>query len=274
MIGIFAQTNEEVATLLDNVEIVNRKVIGNMTVYTVTYNNKNLYIIVTGVGKVNTTFALSYALLKLCVKKVIVAGNAASLVSGTYPIGTVAIATNSLEWDADFTALGVQDYVLPPNTVSQYPTDPLLQQNALESSNGLGYTTNTGLFASGDTFVNTTTEASQINTDTGAIFLDNDTASIGQLSYQLKVPYISVKGISNYADDNAVTDYNTNKTTANNLSNRVILEMLDSLCEYKPIDFCNCNQATLNQTNITIACPCNNRLCNPNCYRNNLFFWW
>ena len=72
MIGIFAQTREEVATLLNNVEIVNRKVIGNMTVYTVSYNNNNLYIIVTGVGKVNATFALSYALVKLCVKKVIV----------------------------------------------------------------------------------------------------------------------------------------------------------------------------------------------------------
>ena len=271
MIGIFAQTREEVATLLENVEILSIKTIGNMTIYKVTYNNNNFYIIVTGVGKVNVTFAYTYALTKLCINKAIVAGNAASLVSETYPIGTVAIATNSLEWDVDFTALGAGEYVLPPNILGVYPTDPALQQNAIESSTGLGYTTNSGLFASGDTFVDTTTEASEINTETGALFLDNDTAFIGQLSYQLKIPYISVKGISNYANDTAVTDYNTNRTTANNLSNRVILEMLDTLFNEENVVLCNgCN--TYNNTTIPIACPCNYRLLNTFSNRNNIFW--
>ena len=271
MIGIFAQSREEVATLLETVEILNRKTIGNMTVYKVMYNNNNFYVIVTGVGKVNVTFALTYALTKLCIKKVIVAGNTASLVSDTYPIGTVAIATNSLEWDADFTPLVAGEYVLPPNNIGIYPTDPTLQQIALDASTGLGYTTNSGLYASGDTFVNTTTEASEINTETGALFLDNDTADIGQLSYQLKIPYISVKGISNYANDTAVTDYNTNRTVANNLSNRVILEMLNNLFNEVQVELCNEGNNTFNANFTTIACPCNNRMYNI-CYRDN-FFW-
>ena len=50
MIGIFGQTREEVATLLDNVEVVNRKNIGNLVIYTVTYNENSFYIIVTGYG--------------------------------------------------------------------------------------------------------------------------------------------------------------------------------------------------------------------------------
>ena len=255
MIGIFAQTREEVATLLENVEITNRKTIGNMVVYTVTYNGNSFYIIVTGLGKANAAFGLGYALTKLCVKKVIVTGNTASLVSATAPIGTIAIATNSLEEDVNFTPLGVDEYVVPPNTVGQYLVDSLLQREALESSNGLGYVTNTGLFASNDTFVNVTTEASQINTETGALFLDNNTAPIGQISYQLKIPYISIKGVSNYADDNAVTDFNTNSVAANNLANRVVLEMLNILfVEEEEI----CQNNTTTTTNNVFGFSCNN----------------
>ena len=268
MIGIFGQEREEVATLLNNVTINQTRTIGNMTIYNVTYNGHNFYIIVSGVGKANVAFSLGYALVKLCVKKVIVVGNAAGLEATASPIGSVGIATNALEWDVDFTSLGVDDYVVPPNIVSQYPVDVRLQKAALDASNGLGYQTVTGLIASGDTFVASTTEATQIATDTEADFLDIDSAPIGQISYQMNIPYISVKGISNYANDTAVTDYNTNRVTANNLSNRVVLEMLNDLFECETNICCNSNEGTT-----TIACPCNNRGYINNFYYNryNLF---
>ena len=181
MIGIFGQEREEVATLLNNVTINQTRTIGNMTVYNVTYNGHNFYIIVSGVGKANVAFSLGYALVKLCVKKVIVVGNAASLEATTSPIGSVGIATNTLEWDVDFTSLGVDDYVVPPNIVSEYPVDVRLQKLALDASNNLGYQTVLGLIASGDTFVASTAEATQIATDTDADFLDIDSAPVGQI---------------------------------------------------------------------------------------------
>ena len=67
MIGIFGQTREEVATLLDTVEVVSRKTVGSMIIYNVTYNGNNFYIIVTGVGKANVAFSLGYAFTKLCI---------------------------------------------------------------------------------------------------------------------------------------------------------------------------------------------------------------
>lgn len=271
MIGIFAQTREEVNTLLDNVEVVNRKVIENMSVYNVTYNGNSFYIILTGIGKANVAFALSYALTKLCIDKVIVTGNSASLLSDTNPIGTLAISSNSVEWDVNFINLGYPANVVPDNTVSQYPSDAALQRTALEASNGLGYTTANGLFASGDTFVASAAQATQINEATGAIFLDIDTAVIGQLSYQMNIPYISVKGISNYADENALVDYNTNKVSANNLANRVVMEMLDTLFTEGTNTLCEENETVTNNNNTVIACPCNYN----NQYLNNYFgFFW
>ena len=256
MIGVFGQTRDEVATLLNNVTINQTRNISNMTIYDVTYNGNTFYVIVTGVGKANTAFAMSYAIFKLCIKKAIVVGNAASFNATDNPIGSVAIATNSLEWDVDFTALGVDEFVLPPNMVGEYPTDVRLQKEALNAANGLGYQVDLGLFASGDTFVDTTAEAATIQTETGAEFLDIDTAPIGQISYQTNIPYISVKGISNYANDDALTDYNTNRESANNLSNRVVLEMFDSLFKEEE------NYCQNRNMNETIGYPCNR------CYNN------
>ena len=267
MIGIFGQTREDVATLLENVTINQKRNIGSMTIYNVTYNGQNLYIVVTGIGKANVAFAMGYALVKLCVNKVIVVGNATGIDATTAPIGSVAIATSSLEWDVDFEGLGFEEYVVPPNRVSQYPTDVVLQRSAIEASNDLGYQTVTGLFASGDTFVVDATEATQIATDTGAEFLDIDTAPVGQISYQMDIPYISVKGISNNANATIVSDYNTNRLVANNLSNRVVLEMLNTLFEEKE-NICSNQENNWQPTNTCINNINYYGMCNMYCNRN------
>lgn len=73
------------------------------------------------------------------------------------------------------------------------------------------------------------------------------------MAYEYNIPFVSVKGISNYATDTALADYNANKETANNLANRVVLNMLESLNEENN-ELCN----TMN-TKTTYACPCNLR---------------
>ena len=255
MIGILAYSYSDVTTIMENATIVNVKEVGNVTYYKVSINNNFYYVILVGAGKVNVASGLMYALVKLCVKKIIVVGNAASLDETTYPLNSVAIATSSLEWDVDYTSLGYDEFTVPGNNVSEYPVDSILLKEAIETANGLGYVVNTGLFASGDTFVATTTEADQIETDTDANFLDVETGVVGQIAYQYNIPYISIKGISKFANETAVTDYNTNRVTANNLANRVVLNMLNELT-----DVTNelCNNTT--ETNGTVyACPCNLR---------------
>ncbi len=270
MIGIFAQVRDEVATLLENVEILERKTVGSLVIYKVSYDNNVFYIILTGFGKVNSAFALGYAIEKLCIKKVIVVGNTASVDATTNPVGTLGISTGSVEWDVNYINLGYPANTVPSNEVSNYPVGSKLLRSALLASNGLGYTVNSGVYASGDTFVASSEQATQIGTATGANFIDTNTAALGQISYQMNIPYISVKGVSNNATETALTDYNTNKEAMNNLSNRVVLEMLETLFEEEVI--CQTNSSnTTNPTspiNQTIACPCNNR------YINNFNWFW
>lgn len=257
MIGILAYSYSDVATIMENATILNQKKIGDVTYYLVNINGNQVYVILVGAGKVNVASGLMYALVKLCIKKVIVVGNAASLNEEEYPIGSVAIATGSLEWDVNYINLGYPANVVPGNTVSIYPTDSTLFKEAVDASNGLGYQTFSGLFASGDTFVASTAQADQIETATGADFLDVETGVVGQIAFEYNIPYISVKGISNYATDTALADYNANKETANNLANRVVLNMLESLNEENN-ELCN-TMNTKSCTNQVYACPCNLR---------------
>ena len=264
MIGILAYSYSDVATIMENATIVNQKEIGNITYYLVNINGNEVYVILVGAGKVNVSIGLMYALTKLCVKKVIVVGNAASLNEEEYPIGSVAIANGSLEWDVNYINLGYPENVVPGNTVSVYPTDSVLFKEAIDSSNGLGYQTFSGTFASGDTFVASAAQADQIETATESSFLDVETGVVGQIAYEYNIPYISVKGISNYATETALADYNANRVNANNLANRVVLNMLISLNENNN-GLCNTTN-TQNVSNQIYACPCN--------LRNTFNFFW
>ena len=244
-------------TIMENATILNQNKIGNVTYYLVNINGNEVYVIIVGAGKVNVASGLMYALVKLCIKRVIVVGNAASLNEEEYPIGSVAIASGSLEWDVNYINLGYPENVVPGNTVSLYPVDSTLFKEALEASNGLGYQTNSGVFASGDTFVASAAQADQIETATNSDFLDVETGVVGQIAYEYNIPYISIKGISNYATETAQADYNTNRETANNLANRVVLNMIESLNEENNL-LCN-TMNTQRNTNQVYACPCNLR---------------
>jgi nucleoside phosphorylase len=131
VIGILAYSYSDVATIMENATILNQKKIGNVTYYLVNINGNQVYVILVGAGKVNVAIGLMYALVKLCIKKVIVVGNAASLNEEEYPIGSVAIATGSLEWDVNYINLGYPANVVPGNTVSIYPTDSTLLRKQL-----------------------------------------------------------------------------------------------------------------------------------------------
>ena len=91
MIGILAYSYSDVATIMENATILNQKKIGNVTYYLVNINGNQVYVILVGAGKVNVASGLMYALVKLCIKKVIVVGNAASLNEEEYPIVCVEI---------------------------------------------------------------------------------------------------------------------------------------------------------------------------------------
>ena len=230
MIVILSEDIMGVSTLLNRATILENENINGINIYKVKLENTLPFmIVISGYGKVNTARAIQLVDTKYCIDKLIVTGNTASLNATQAPLGTVGISTSALQYDVDFTALGVDAFALPNQEVNEYPADATLITGAQTAAIVSGEAVVTGLYATADQFLASTTEATTIGTETEALFVDTNAADAGQMAYFNEIPYVVVKGVSNYAGDDAVTEYNANVNEANANANEVVYRMLIAL---------------------------------------------
>ena len=230
MIVVLSEDILGVSALLNRVTIMENETVNGFNIYKVKYENTLPFIIlVTGYGKVNIARAIQYTDTKYCIDKLIITGNTGSLDETVAPIGTVGISTSALQYDVDFIALGAEPYALLIQEVNTYNAD----ENLITKSRGAAIvadeTVNTGLFATADQFLANTAEATTIQTDTTALFIDTSTGSAAQIAYFNQIPYVAIKGVSNYAGDDAVAQYNANINEANQNANNVVYQLLINL---------------------------------------------
>ena len=270
MIVILSEDIMGVSTLLNRATILENENINGINIYKVKLENTLPFIIVvSGYGKVNTARAIQLVDTKYCIDKLIVTGNTASLNATQAPLGIVGISTSALQYDVDFTALGIDDFALPNQDVNEYPADTGLITKAQTAAVVAGETVLTGLFATADQFLASTTEATTIGTETNAIFADINAADAGQVAYFNEIPYIVVKGVSNYGGDDAVTEYNANVYEANANANEVVYQMLVALIGIpEETEQNRCQNQCLNRQTVTW-----NR-CMHTCQENFNRFWF
>lgn len=227
MIVVLSEDIMGVSALLSRGEILENESVNGINIYKVRFENTLPFIVViSGYGKVNTARAIQYVDTKYCIDKLIVTGNAGSLDATTAPLGTVGIATNAFQYDVDFTALGVDQYEFPNQTVYQYAANQDLITKAQTAALVAAETATTGIYATADGFLADDTEATALRTDTNALFVDSNTADAGQVAYFNEIPYVAIKGISNYGGATAVTEYNANVNEANANANEVVYQLL------------------------------------------------
>ena len=230
MIVVLSEDILGVSTLLNRVTIIENETVNGFNIYKVKYENTLPFIIlVSGYGKVNIARAIQYVDTKYCIDKLVITGNTGSLDETTAPIGTVGISTAGLQYDVDFVALGAEPYALLNQDVNTYDADDNLITKARGAAIVADETVNTGLFATADQFLANTAEATALQTDTTALFVDTSTASAAQIAYFNQIPYVAVKGVSNYAGDDAVAQYNANVNEANQNANNVVYQLLINL---------------------------------------------
>ena len=230
MIVVLSEDILGVSTLLNRTTIIENETVNGFNIYKVRFENTLPFIIlVSGYGKVNIARAIQYVDTKYCIDKLIVTGNTGSLNETTAPIGTVGISTSALQYDIDFTALGAEPFSLLNQEVYTYDADENLITKARGAAIVGDETVNTGLFATADRFLANTQEATTLQADNNALFVDTSTADVGQVAYFNQIPYVAIKGVSNYAGDDAVAQYNANINEANQNANNIVYQLLVNL---------------------------------------------
>lgn len=150
------------------------------------FQNEN--VLFCGVGKVNAAYALSKQIAKSRPSIVINLGSAGS---PTFLKDTVVCCTQFVQRDMDVTALGFEKYQTP------FANDPVAVEHGLKLSS-----VEQGICGTGDNF-----EIAHMTNTYDVI--DMEAYSLAVVCQREKVPFLCLKYITDGADGNAATDWNT-----------------------------------------------------------------
>ena len=201
----------------------------NTTVYaTMMYGKKVIYIN-GGCTKVDLTRNIVNVISKYPITKIIGIGNTATLCEHRACFGDILISTETLQYDVNFSQLGYLVGEIPDINKVIFHSDKFLIEKAKKAArdNRFGY--KEGRCISADQFVACTKKANMLQCKFEAIGLDSECGTIGEIGFIYRIPVVTVKAISNCANNNAVCDYRANRNKANCNSLKVAYTMADCI---------------------------------------------
>lgn len=205
-LGIIGAMEEEVESLLEQMQDRASTEKAGSTFYTGRLSGAQVVVVRCGVGKVNA--ALCAQILCDCfgVTHIVNTGIAGSL-DARLDIGDLVVSQDAMYHDFDCCAFGYVKGTVP-GLPTQFPADETMVRLAFEAAEQVnpGHT-RIGRVASGDLFVCAKEAKENIVAATGGVCTEMEGAGIAQTAYRNGVPFVILRAISDKADDSAEMDY-------------------------------------------------------------------
>lgn len=230
MLALIAPDKKYVNDLLQKVGKEKEKCPVDTDIYKCTYKEHEFLIMVTGYGKVNLGSALCYLRQNYPVKVIFQLGTAGSINDSNDVFGAV-IPSGVLQYDVDFTCVGYSPAQVPLLGEGVYQTNQDLVECAQRACEICGVNYSNDLIASADMYVYNNNLASSIRREYNAGAVDCECGSIGQFAYQNQIPFVCVKVISNFANNNSVRQYNLYDEEASKTCQRIAYKFLKEYYE-------------------------------------------
>lgn len=206
MIGIIVAEEKEliaVKEIMKNIEEIN---LYEKIFYKGIIENKNVIVVKSNVGKVNSSRVCQILIDRFDINLVINVGTAGS-VNNKLDIGDVVVADRLVQYDFDVTPFGRKLGEI--ENIGEYLE---INKNLLNLFNGIDV--NIGCIASGDKFIVEREEKDNIRNTFNALCIEMEGASIGQVCYLDKVPYLVIRSITDKLDGSSKVDFETFLETA------------------------------------------------------------
>ena len=224
-IGIIGAMEEEIRLLKATMGNYETTEIASFTFYTGELKGKHVTLVQSGIGKVNATLSVALLVERFKVDAVLNTGSAGGLGAGLH-VGDIVIADQLLHHDVDVTAFGYQMGQMA-GMPATYATDKALADLAEEVYASQGLPVQRGLIVSGDVFVNSPAQITQIKQHfPTALACEMESAAIAQAAYVLSVPCLVIRAISDSADDEAAMSFDEFIVLAGQKSAEMILALL------------------------------------------------
>lgn len=241
ILGAFAEETAYLDSLLVNRQT--QQILG-LKFTTGELMGQSVVVALTGVGKVNAAMTTALLIQNFHPRAVLFTGVAGSLNPDLEP-GDVVIGGGTIQHDlADFYAdsivnFGVRNPATGLRNPVVFPADSTWLSRAklaadqasllLADSAGSLPRAIIGLIATGDGFISSTKHKLELRSRLGADAVEMEGAAVAQICYQLGVPCLIIRALSDRADENAMQDFEKYYHIAARNANRVVLGALQHI---------------------------------------------
>lgn len=226
IIGIIGAMDEELEILLKKMTIERTEVKANMHFNFGKLYNKNLVVVRSGIGKVNSSICTQILIDDFNVDKVINVGIAGGIGKDVYP-GDVVIASNLVQHDVDTSAFGDEIGQIPRLDTYDFKCDQELVDKAKEACDKIkDHKSFIGRIVTGDQFISDTERIKWLSEKFEALACEMEGGSIAQVCYLNKVPFVVIRSISDNANNGAHMDYEKFAPIAIKNSTEILENML------------------------------------------------
>jgi adenosylhomocysteine nucleosidase len=245
-IAILGAFEEELTWLQEKVESASERQILGYQFTTGEIEGHNVVLALTGVGKVNAAAMTILMIEHFQPEAILFSGVAGGLNPDLLP-GDIVIGKRTVQHDlGDITPTGMDLFGVrspitwKPNPVFFGADSTLLElaQKAITVTELEKITTSMGertpraiigIIATGDAFMTSTPKKQELNESLSADAVEMEGAAVAQICYQMGIPCLIVRALSDKSDENAMVDFEKFYPVAARNANRVILTILSYL---------------------------------------------
>ena len=229
-IGVIGAMEEEVSSLINQMEDAESKTMAGMTFYKGTLWNQDTVVVQSGIGKVNMAICTQILVNIYGVDMLINTGVAGGLYKDIN-VGDIVISSDALQHDFDVTGLGYKKSVIPGMETSVFTADTELVEMAKEACEIVNPEIQcfVGRVVTGDQFISDKGVKDAIISEFGGFAVEMEGAAIGQAAYLNHIPFLVVRAISDKADGSANMDYAEFEMAAIEHSVKLTVRMIQEL---------------------------------------------
>ena len=210
MLAIIGAMDEEVAKIKEKLTDVRVETTAGMDFYIGKLGDKEVVVVRSGIGKVNAAMCTQVLADKYQVAGIINSGIAGSL-RAQIDIGDIVLSSDAVQHDMDASGFGYEVGQIPRVDTLAFTADEALIELAKSCCEDVNPDIHTyvGRVVSGDQFISDREKKAWLVNTFDGYCTEMEGAAIAQASYLNEIPFLSVRAISDKADDSANMDYET-----------------------------------------------------------------
>lgn len=227
-IGIICAMNKEIAYIKEkfNATLIDEK----YQIYQAVYNEKKIIACVSGIGKVNSAVSTQRLIFKYSTDYIINVGIAGGL-DKSLSVLDMVIAKDTMYHDFHPLSLLEEENNLRTSVFKCDTRLIDLAEKACEKMKQNGKISNfvKGRIVSGDCFVESDEVSRRLREEMGASCVEMEGAAISQTCILNGIPFLVIRSISDFADNNAEMSYDTFAVKAAEQAGETLSEIINGL---------------------------------------------